>query len=117
MPRLADFDEHRRSSEPVCRQKGKACLAPTTRIAMSITLPAIEELTRARASIQATQCDFALLSSLANVTYVTGTEVPVPVGAGAELTYGPWLALFSAKGANGWFVVPAGGAALARQRA
>lgn len=79
--------------------------------------PATEEFARARAALASAGCDFALLSSLANVTYVTGTEVPVPVGAGAELTYGPWLALVSAKTASGWFVVPAGGAALAREHA
>jgi Xaa-Pro aminopeptidase len=81
------------------------------------SVPATEEFARARAALSAAGCDFALLSSLANVTYVTGTEVPVPVGAGAELTYGPWLALISARNAHGWFVVPAGGAALAREHA
>lgn len=88
---------------------------PGTRLAIVTTYqPATEEFTRARAALSETGCDFALLSSLANVTYVTGTEVPVPVGAGAELTYGPWLALVSATTASGWFVVPAGGATLAR---
>jgi Xaa-Pro aminopeptidase/Xaa-Pro dipeptidase len=79
--------------------------------------PATEEFARARTALAAAGCDFALLSSVANVTYVTGAEVPVPVGAGAELTYGPWLALVSAKAAAGWFVVPAGGAVPARERA
>jgi Xaa-Pro aminopeptidase len=80
-------------------------------------VPATEEFARAGAALGADGCDFALLSSVANVTYVTGTEVPVPVGAGAELTYGPWLALFSVKGSEGWFVVPAGGEMMARERA
>jgi Xaa-Pro aminopeptidase len=83
----------------------------------SVDSPATEEFARARTALSAQGCDFALLSSLANVTYVTGTEVPVPVGAGAELTYGPWLALIAAGEATGWFVVPAGGAALARESA
>jgi Xaa-Pro aminopeptidase len=79
--------------------------------------PATEEFARARAALAEAGCDFALLSSLPNVTYVTGTEVPVPVGAGAELTYGPWLALVSAREPVGWFVVPAGGAATAHDHA
>jgi Xaa-Pro dipeptidase len=84
---------------------------------VNTNVPATEEFARARAALSAVGCDFALLSSLANVTYVTATEVPVPVGAGAELTYGPWLALIPARDAAGWFVVPAGGAATAKQRA
>jgi Xaa-Pro aminopeptidase/Xaa-Pro dipeptidase len=88
---------------------------PYKDFAVTSIVPATEEFARARSALTAAGCDFALLSSLANVTYVTGTEVPVPVGAGAELTYGPWLALISAKEASGWFVVPAGGAATARQ--
>ncbi|MEA2594185.1 MAG: Xaa-Pro dipeptidase [Thermomicrobiales bacterium] len=84
---------------------------------MTTNVPATEAFPRARASMSEAGCDFALLSSVANVTYVTGTEVPVPVGAGAELTYGPWLALIPAREATGWFVVPAGGAAFARERA
>jgi Xaa-Pro dipeptidase len=75
----------------------------------------VEELANARREIAAVGCDFALLSSVANVSYVTGTEVPIPYGAGAELTYGPWLALISAKYDAGWFIVPQGGAAAARK--
>jgi Xaa-Pro aminopeptidase len=41
-------------------------------------------------------CDFVLLSSLANITYVSGFEVPYPIGASAEMAFGPTLALFSA---------------------
>lgn len=43
-----------------------------------------EELDRARTVLKAAGCDFALLSSLANVTYVSGFEVPVPLGATAQ---------------------------------
>ena len=43
-----------------------------------------EELGRAHAELAAAGCDGALLSSLANVTYVSGYEVPVPIGAGAD---------------------------------
>src|SRR5262249_61724263 len=88
--------------------------APTTGYLVTTIVPATEEFARSRDALGSAGCDFALLSSLANVTYVTGTEVPVPVGAGAELTYGPWLALVSAKGSEGWFVVPAGGGGLGR---
>lgn len=53
-----------------------------------------------------------LLSSLEDVTYVSGFEVPVPVGAGVELAYGIPLALCSVGDAHGWLVIPNG---LARQ--
>lgn len=56
-----------------------------------------EELGRAQEAIAAVGCDAALLSSLANVTYVSGFEVPLPVGAGAETAYGVPLALFAAR--------------------
>jgi len=55
-----------------------------------------EELARARAELAKAGIEVAILSSLANVTYVSGIEVPVPVGAGAELTFAPWLAVISA---------------------
>ena len=55
-----------------------------------------EELARARAELAKAGIEVAILSSLANVTYVSGIEVPVPVGAAAELTFAPWLAVISA---------------------
>src|SRR5262245_22707681 len=72
-----------------------------------------EELARARESIAAIGCDFALLASVANVTYVSGYEVPVPVGAGAELAYGPPLALFGARDSASCLIVPDGSATAA----
>ena len=55
-----------------------------------------EELACARAELAAAGIDIAVLSSVANVTYVSGIEVPIPFGAGAELTFAPWLAVISA---------------------
>ena len=37
--------------------------------------------------------DAVLLSSLADVTYISGFEVPIPIGAGSEFAYGIPLAL------------------------
>jgi Xaa-Pro aminopeptidase len=59
-------------------------------------LTALDEIARTRAEMYAAGIDIAVVSSIANATYVTGMEVPVPVGAGAELTFAPWLALVSA---------------------
>lgn len=64
-----------------------------------------QELDRARAALAAVGCDFALLSSLANVTYVSGFEVPVPVGALAELTYASPLALCNVSDSASWLIV------------
>jgi Xaa-Pro aminopeptidase len=69
-------------------------------------IPFGEERARAGAALREAGCDLAVLSSLANVTYATGVEVPVPVGAGAELTYAPWLAVLSADGECGALVLP-----------
>src|SRR5262245_53252883 len=74
------------------------------------------ELARAQAAITAAGCDFALLSSLANVTYVSGYEVPVPVGAGAELAYGPPLALLGARDNASCLIVPDGSATTAGEQ-
>src|SRR5262245_17645749 len=74
-----------------------------------------EELARANAALEASGCDAALLSSLANVTYVSGYEVPVPIGAGAEFAYGIPLALCSRAAPAGCLIVPDGGAAAARE--
>lgn len=77
-----------------------------------------EELARTQAALTAAGCDFALLSSLANVTYVSHVEVPVPIGAGAEFAYGQPLALCAARGAASCLIVPDGGAvAMAAQSA
>lgn len=75
-----------------------------------------EELARAQTAAQDAGCDAALLSSLANVTYVSGFEVPVPVGAGAELSFGPSLALFTARDAGSWLIVPAGSGTQAKEQ-
>lgn len=75
-----------------------------------------EELSRAQAALAADGCDFALLSSLANVTYLSGYEVPVPIGAGAEFAYGIPLALCSARGDASCLIVPDGSAAAAAER-
>ena len=72
-----------------------------------------EELSRAQTELTAAGCDAALLSSLANVTYVSGYEVPVPIGAGAEMSYGIPLALFEARGDASCLIVPDSSAAAA----
>jgi Xaa-Pro aminopeptidase len=74
-----------------------------------------EELARANAALAASGCDAALLSSLANVTYVSGYEVPVPIGAGAEFAYGIPLALCGRAAPAGCLIVPDGGASAARE--
>lgn len=67
-----------------------------------------EEMDRACASLRSNGLDFALLSSLPNVTYVSGWEVPVSVGPVAEFT--GWLpfalVLLLAGDRAGWLVVP-----------
>jgi Xaa-Pro aminopeptidase len=54
-----------------------------------------DELAKARTELQAARIDVAVLSSIANVTYASGIEVPIPFGAGFEMNYGPWLAVVS----------------------
>lgn len=50
-----------------------------------------EEWLRADDACAQAGCDAFLLSSLADVTYVSGFEVPVPVGAGPNWpTASPW---------------------------
>jgi Xaa-Pro aminopeptidase len=73
-----------------------------------------EELDRARAALTTAGCDFVLLSSLANVTYVSAFEVPVPVGALAELTYASPLALCSVSDSATWLIVGNADAATAK---
>lgn len=78
-----------------------------------MTVNANQELDRARTALKAAGCDFALLSSLANVTYVSGFEVPVPLGANAELTYASPVALCGVADRASWLVVGSGNAAAA----
>ncbi|MDQ3248837.1 MAG: Xaa-Pro peptidase family protein [Chloroflexota bacterium] len=68
--------------------------------------PSNEELARTQQELIAAGCDFALLTSLANVTYVSGFEVPVALGALAEFAYGQPLALCSAWDSASWLVIP-----------
>ncbi len=77
-----------------------------------------EELAQAQTALRAAGCDFVLLSSIHNVTYVSGFEVPIPVGAGAETAYGPSLALCAARSDGSWLITSAsnGGAARAQSR-
>ena len=74
------------------------------------------ELSRAQTALAALGCDAALLSSLANVTYVSGYEVPVPLGAGAEFAYGIPLALCGRAAPAGCLIVPDGAAAAAGEQ-
>src|SRR5207249_2839117 len=71
---------------------------------------------RAHDALAARGCDAALLSSLANVTYVSGYEVPVSIGAGAELAYGVPLALCGRAAPAGCLIVPDGGTGAAREQ-
>lgn len=72
-----------------------------------------QQLERARTSLSRAGCDFALLSSMHNVTYVSGYAVPVPIGALATFSYGTPLALIGISG-GGQLVTPNGLAAEAR---
>lgn len=74
------------------------------------------ELARAYEALAACECDAALLSSLANVTYISGYDVPLPVGAGAELAYGAPLALCGRAAPAGCLIVPDGSMAAAHDR-
>jgi Xaa-Pro aminopeptidase len=74
-----------------------------------------EELERARASTHTLGCDVVLLASIANVTYVSGYEVPFPLGASAEMAYGPTLALFSVRDTGSWLIVGRPNAGAAQQ--
>jgi Xaa-Pro aminopeptidase len=73
-----------------------------------------EERDRAAAACGQAGCDAFLLSSLADVTYVSGWEVPLPIGAGAEFSYGIPLALCTVTDPHGWLIVPNGMAAQAQ---
>ncbi|MBX3066085.1 MAG: aminopeptidase P family protein [Anaerolineae bacterium] len=63
-----------------------------------------EELARARSAARSSGCDAVLLSSIANITYISGFEVPFPLGAGAEMGYGPTLALFGVRDHSSWLI-------------
>jgi Xaa-Pro aminopeptidase len=65
-----------------------------------------EELHRACEALGRLGADVAVLGTVANVTYVTNVEVPIPFGASAEMTYAPWLAVISVRERRGWAVVP-----------
>lgn len=65
-----------------------------------------DELNRARDALLRAGYDAALLSSTANVTYAGGWEVPVPLGALAELAWGQPLLLIAARDAGSWLIVP-----------
>jgi Xaa-Pro aminopeptidase len=71
--------------------------------------PAHEEIARTRAELKDAGIDIAVVSSYANSTYVTGIEVPVPFGAGAELTYAPWLAVLDAADGSALVAPPGAG--------
>ena len=75
-----------------------------------------QELARARSELIAAGADFALLSSLANVTYASGWEVPVPLGALAALSYGQPLLLLGARDATAALIVPNAYSAAASER-
>lgn len=74
------------------------------------------ELARARDAARQIGCDAVLLASVANVTYVSGFEVPFPIGASAEMAYGPTLALFAVRDSGSWLVVSRPNAATAGQQ-
>lgn len=76
-----------------------------------------DELARAIAALSAAGCDAVLLSSVANVTYASGWEVPVPVGALAELAYGPPLLLVTVGDGAARLIVPNAVEAAARATA
>ncbi len=61
-----------------------------------------EELDRARAALADLDCDLAILSSIANVTYVSGFEVPHAVGVSAAVTYAAPFAVVTVREAATW---------------
>ncbi|MDQ2683975.1 MAG: hypothetical protein M3Y37_10655, partial [Chloroflexota bacterium] len=69
----------------------------------------LEELEKARAEIRTAGADIAIVSSYHNLTYVSGIEIPLPVGAGHEMTYAPWLAVIPTSGGAAGLVAPPGG--------
>src|SRR3954449_1632380 len=72
-------------------------------------MPKLDELEKARAEIKAAGVDIGIVSSVHNLTYVAGIEIPLPVGAGNEMTYAPWLAVIPAAGGEAALIAPPGG--------
>ncbi len=64
--------------------------------------PTNEELARARAALAEAGCDLAVLSSLANVTYVSGFEVPHAVGVSAAVAYAAPFAVVGVNATATW---------------
>ena len=68
---------------------------------------ASEELRKACEALRSNDLDMALLTSMPNVTYITGWEVPAALGPAAELT--GWLpngtAIVNARDETAWLVV------------
>jgi Xaa-Pro aminopeptidase len=64
-----------------------------------------EELVRARDALASSGCDFVLLSSPADITYVSGYDAPLPVGPFADLVYSPPLALIGVREPVSWLIV------------
>lgn len=62
------------------------------------------ELERAQGEIAST-CDLAIFSSLPNVTYISGFEIPQPIGAFAAATHAPPFAVVNLKDNASWLVV------------
>ncbi|MGH2548553.1 MAG: M24 family metallopeptidase [Thermomicrobiales bacterium] len=79
-----------------------------SRISAATLSPSNEELAKTRAELRNVGADFALLSSIHNVTYASGWEVPIQLGAGAELAYCWPLLLISARNDGAWLIVPDG---------
>src|SRR6478735_8776545 len=71
-----------------------------------------DELAKTRTELQAARIDVAIISSIANVTYASGIEVPIHLGAGFEMTFAPWLAVISAHKAT--LIAPNGAVAAER---
>jgi len=69
----------------------------------------LEELEKARAEIKAAGVDIGVVSSVHNLTYVSGIEIPLPFGAGHEMTFAPWLAVIPAAGGDAALIAPPGG--------
>ncbi len=66
-----------------------------------------EQLLRAAECLRAAGFDAVLLSTPPNVTYVSGFEVPMPVGYVTEVTgWLPPVALVRTSDAAGWLIVP-----------
>ncbi len=61
-----------------------------------------EELARARAALAEAGCDLALLASVTNVTYVSGFEVPHPLGVSASVAYAAPFAVLAVKDGATW---------------